>query len=62
MYYKGEGVQQDFEKAFYWWEKAESQGNLNAERNIKQSQILFEEELKLKKKPGFISFLKKIIG
>ena len=31
MFYKGKGVQQDYNKAFYWYEKAAQQGFADAQ-------------------------------
>ena len=30
MYYSGQGVEPDFEKALYWFSEAAKQGNVNA--------------------------------
>ena len=34
MYYKGEGIRQDYEKAFYWYEKSANQGLAMAQNNL----------------------------
>ncbi|MFV7790166.1 tetratricopeptide repeat protein [Aliarcobacter lanthieri] len=34
MYAKGFGIEQDFEKAVFWWEKAANQGDVIAQNNL----------------------------
>lgn len=34
MYYKGTGVQQDYSKAFEWYQKAASQGDAKSQYNL----------------------------
>uniref|UniRef100_UPI000ABB6F17 tetratricopeptide repeat protein n=1 Tax=Aliarcobacter cryaerophilus TaxID=28198 RepID=UPI000ABB6F17 len=34
MYYKGQGVKQNYKKSFEWFEKAANQGYVNAQYNL----------------------------
>ena len=34
MYNNGQGVQQDYESAAYWWGKAAKQGNVKAQKEL----------------------------
>ena len=36
MYYHGEGIDQDYEKAFYWYSKSASQGEAIAQYEVGQ--------------------------
>ena len=34
MYYNGQGVEQDYKKAVYWWDKSAEQGDADAQHNL----------------------------
>ena len=40
MYYKGQGVRQDYQKAFEWYTKAANQGHAKAQFNLG---VMYEE-------------------
>ncbi|MGC8468028.1 MAG: tetratricopeptide repeat protein, partial [Acidithiobacillus sp.] len=34
LYFMGQGVSRDYQKAAYWWQKAAASGNADASRNL----------------------------
>ena len=45
MYYEGEGVQQDYEKAIYWLEKAADQRSVEAQSLLRMVREEYQKAL-----------------